>query len=186
MTHLDHLGFEEAWMGEHHSTGAEIVPAPDIFIAAAAERTERIQFGTGVTSLPYHHPLITADRITQLDELGFEFSRHKLAEGRRALELNLNGHASSNTTVDLSWIAPELDASGVSIAGYKIYRNGTAIDETQTTSYTDQTAEAGETYQYTISVIYKLRGTDYESSARTRAVTVAVPSSGNGNDDEDD
>lgn len=67
MTHLDHLGFDEAWMGEHHSTGAEIVPAPDMFIAAAAERTERIRFGTGVMSLPYHHPLITADRITQLD-----------------------------------------------------------------------------------------------------------------------
>ncbi|AQA24148.1 limonene 1,2-monooxygenase [Rhodococcus sp. MTM3W5.2] len=67
MEHLDHLGFDEAWMGEHHSTGAEIVPAPDLFIAAAAERTERIRFGTGVTSLPYHHPLVTADRITQLD-----------------------------------------------------------------------------------------------------------------------
>ncbi|ONM48065.1 LLM class flavin-dependent oxidoreductase [Nocardia donostiensis] len=67
MQHLDHLGFDEAWMGEHHSTGAEIVPAPDVFIAAAAERTERIRFGTGVVSLPYHHPLITADRITQLD-----------------------------------------------------------------------------------------------------------------------
>lgn len=67
MTHLDHLGFDEAWMGEHHSTGAEIVPAPDVFIAAAAERTERIRFGTGVMSLPYHHPLVTADRITQLD-----------------------------------------------------------------------------------------------------------------------
>ncbi|GAA4475539.1 LLM class flavin-dependent oxidoreductase [Rhodococcus olei] len=67
MEHLDHLGFDEAWMGEHHSTGAEIVPAPDLFIAAAAERTQRIRFGTGVTSLPYHHPLVTADRITQLD-----------------------------------------------------------------------------------------------------------------------
>ncbi|NEW56088.1 LLM class flavin-dependent oxidoreductase [Nocardia cyriacigeorgica] len=67
MEHLDHLGFDEAWMGEHHSTGAEIVPAPDMFIAAAAERTQRIRFGTGVMSLPYHHPLITADRITQLD-----------------------------------------------------------------------------------------------------------------------
>lgn len=69
MEHLDHLGFDEAWMGEHHSTGAEIVPAPDQFIAAAAERTSRIRFGTGVVSLPYHHPLITADRITQLDLL---------------------------------------------------------------------------------------------------------------------
>ncbi|APA97988.1 LLM class flavin-dependent oxidoreductase [Nocardia seriolae] len=67
MEHLDHLGFDEAWMGEHHSTGAEIVPAPDVFIAAAAERTERLRFGTGVTSLPYHHPLVTVDRITQLD-----------------------------------------------------------------------------------------------------------------------
>ena len=67
MEHLDHLGFDEAWMGEHHSTGSEIVPAPDMFIAAAAERTQRIRFGTGVMSLPYHHPLITADRITQLD-----------------------------------------------------------------------------------------------------------------------
>ncbi|NKY49332.1 LLM class flavin-dependent oxidoreductase [Nocardia vermiculata] len=67
MQHLDHLGFDEAWIGEHHSTGAEIVPAPEVFIAAAAERTERIRFGTGVVSLPYHHPLITADRITQLD-----------------------------------------------------------------------------------------------------------------------
>ena len=67
MEHLDHLGYEEAWIGEHHSTGAEIVPAPDVFIAAAVERTERIKFGTGVASLPYHHPLITADRIAQLD-----------------------------------------------------------------------------------------------------------------------
>lgn len=67
MGHLDHLGFDEAWIGEHHSTGAEIVPAPDQFIAAAAERTQRIRFGTGVVSLPYHHPLITVDRITQLD-----------------------------------------------------------------------------------------------------------------------
>lgn len=67
MEHLDHLGFDEAWMGEHHSTGAEIVPAPDVFIAAAAERTERLRFGTGVMSLPYHHPLVTVDRITQLD-----------------------------------------------------------------------------------------------------------------------
>ncbi|MFB6556866.1 LLM class flavin-dependent oxidoreductase, partial [Streptomyces sp. NPDC056405] len=62
MAHLDHLGFEEAWIGEHHSTGAEIVPAPDQFIAAAAERTSRIRFGTGVVSLPYHHPLVTVVR----------------------------------------------------------------------------------------------------------------------------
>jgi limonene 1,2-monooxygenase len=67
MEHLDALGFEEAWIGEHHSAGYETVASPEVFIAAAVERTKRLRFGTGVNSLPYHHPLILADRIVQLD-----------------------------------------------------------------------------------------------------------------------
>ncbi|HET9904024.1 MAG TPA: LLM class flavin-dependent oxidoreductase [Xanthobacteraceae bacterium] len=63
----DRLGYQEAWVGEHHSGGYEIISSPEIFIAAAAERTRRIMLGTGVVSLPYHHPLIVADRILQLD-----------------------------------------------------------------------------------------------------------------------
>ena len=55
---LDYLGFDEAWVGEHHSNGYETIPAPEIFLAAAAQRTKRIKLGTGVISLPYHHPLI--------------------------------------------------------------------------------------------------------------------------------
>src|SRR4029450_4539340 len=66
---LDHLGFEEAWIGEHHSAGYEIIAAPELFIAAAAERTRHIKLGTGVSSLPYHHPLMLADRINQLDHM---------------------------------------------------------------------------------------------------------------------
>ena len=65
--HLDALGYDEAWIGEHHSAGYEIIASPEVFIAAAAERTRHIRFGTGVSSLPYHHPLILADRIMQLD-----------------------------------------------------------------------------------------------------------------------
>src|SRR5919106_2540877 len=64
---LDHLGFDEAWIGEHLSAGYEIIACPEVFIAAAAERTRHIRLGTGVVSLPYHHPLIVADRIQQLD-----------------------------------------------------------------------------------------------------------------------
>lgn len=64
---LDELGYDEAWIGEHHSAGYEIISSPEVFIAAAAERTKRIRLGTGVSSLPYHHPLILADRIMQLD-----------------------------------------------------------------------------------------------------------------------
>ncbi|HEX7167221.1 MAG TPA: LLM class flavin-dependent oxidoreductase [Acidimicrobiales bacterium] len=66
---LDELGYDEAWIGEHHSAGFEIVASPEVFIAAAAERTTRIRLGTGVSSLPYHHPLMLADRMVLLDHL---------------------------------------------------------------------------------------------------------------------
>ncbi|MGH6872498.1 MAG: LLM class flavin-dependent oxidoreductase [Rhizomicrobium sp.] len=65
--HLDRLGYDEAWVGEHHSAGFEIISSPELFIAAAAERTRRIRLGTGVVSLPYHNPLMAANRIIQLD-----------------------------------------------------------------------------------------------------------------------
>ena len=65
--HLDRLGFDEVWIGEHHSGGMEIIASPEVFIAAAAERTERIRLGTGVVTLPYHHPFFVAERINQLD-----------------------------------------------------------------------------------------------------------------------
>jgi limonene 1,2-monooxygenase len=66
---LDRLGYEEAWIGEHHSAGFEIIASPEVFIAAAAERTRKIRLGTGVVSLPYHNPLMTANRIVQLDHM---------------------------------------------------------------------------------------------------------------------
>jgi limonene 1,2-monooxygenase len=67
MQWLDRLGFHEAWIGEHHSAGWEIISSPELFIAVAAERTRSIRFGTGVISLPYHNPLMVANRIIQLD-----------------------------------------------------------------------------------------------------------------------
>jgi limonene 1,2-monooxygenase len=66
---LDHLGFDEAWIGEHHSAGWETIASPEIFIATAAERTRHIKLGTGVISLPYHHPMMVADRMVLLDHL---------------------------------------------------------------------------------------------------------------------
>lgn len=69
MQWLDYLGFDEAWIGEHHSAGWETIASPELFIATAAERTRHIKFGTGVVSLPYHHPLMVANRMVQLDHL---------------------------------------------------------------------------------------------------------------------
>lgn len=66
---LDHLGFDEAWIGEHHSAGWETISSPELFIAAAAERTRYIRLGSGVASLPYHNPLMVANRYVQLDHM---------------------------------------------------------------------------------------------------------------------
>ena len=67
--HLDRLGYDEFWCGEHHSTGWETIASPEMFLAAAAVRTHRIGLGTGVTSIPYHHPFHVAQKIVQLDHM---------------------------------------------------------------------------------------------------------------------
>ena len=66
---LDRLGYDEAFVGEHHSAGWETIACPEVFIAAAAQRTRRLRLGTGVVSIPYHHPFMVADRMVLLDHL---------------------------------------------------------------------------------------------------------------------
>ena len=69
VAHLDRLGYDEFWCGEHHSTGWEMIASPEMFLAAASQRSERIMLGTGVVSLPYHHPFNVAQRMVQLDHM---------------------------------------------------------------------------------------------------------------------
>ena len=69
LQHLDRLNYSEAWIGEHHSGGFEIIGSPEVSIAAAAERTRHIRLGTGVVSLPYHNPFMLASRAVQLDHM---------------------------------------------------------------------------------------------------------------------
>src|SRR4051794_16548468 len=80
---LDRLGYDEAWIGEHHSAGSEIIASPEIFIAAAAERTRHIKLGTGVTSLAYHNPLWVTARMVLRDHL--TRGRAMLGRGPRSL-----------------------------------------------------------------------------------------------------
>src|ERR1700740_2636272 len=67
LIHLDRLNYHEAWIGEHHSGGFEIIACPEMFIAAAAERTRHIRLGAGGVSAPSHNPFTVAGRLMQLD-----------------------------------------------------------------------------------------------------------------------
>src|ERR1700756_1797263 len=66
---LDELGYDEFLCGAHHSSGWETIASPEMFLAAAGERTKRIRLGTGVVSLPYLHPFNVAQRMVQLDHM---------------------------------------------------------------------------------------------------------------------
>jgi limonene 1,2-monooxygenase len=69
MALADRLGYDEVWVGEHHTGAYENIPAPDIFIAKASAVTHRIALGTGTINLPYHDPFMVAERLAFLDHL---------------------------------------------------------------------------------------------------------------------
>jgi limonene 1,2-monooxygenase len=92
---LDQLGYDEAWMGEHHSTGWEYVCSPEVFLAYAAAKTQRIKLGTGVISLPYHHPFNVAERVVLLDHLTRGRTIFGLGPGALAYDAHLFGLESS-------------------------------------------------------------------------------------------
>ena len=66
---LDELGYQEAWIGEHHTAPWEPHPAPDLLIAQALLQTKNIRLGPGGFLLPYHHPAELANRMAMLDHL---------------------------------------------------------------------------------------------------------------------
>ena len=66
---LDELGYQEAWIGEHHTAPWEPNPTPDLLIAQALLQTKNIRIGPGGFLLPYHHPAELANRVAMLDHL---------------------------------------------------------------------------------------------------------------------
>ncbi|MPY60361.1 LLM class flavin-dependent oxidoreductase [Streptomyces spongiae] len=88
---LDTLGFDEVWVGEQHSGGWGLISSPEVFLAAAAERTRRIRLGTGVVSLPYHHPLSVAERMVQLDHQSRGRAMLGMGSGASPLDADARG-----------------------------------------------------------------------------------------------
>src|SRR4029453_11508645 len=65
----DRLGYHEVWIGEHLTERWENAPAPDLLLAPAFLKKERIILATGVTLLALHNPVELAHRIAMLDHL---------------------------------------------------------------------------------------------------------------------
>src|SRR5262249_57513099 len=56
-------------VAEDHGTAVGMAPSPSVFLAAVAQRTRRLRFGTLVYALPLHHPLRLIEEICMLDHL---------------------------------------------------------------------------------------------------------------------
>jgi len=67
--YADELGYDEFFIGEHHSGGWETMPAPEMVLAKASAQAHRIRLGTSVISAPFHHPFHVAERMAFLDHL---------------------------------------------------------------------------------------------------------------------
>ena len=70
IVHADRLGFDTAWVAQHHFHEDEGgLPAPLVFLSHAAARTQRIRLGTGIITLPLEMPLRVAEDASVLDML---------------------------------------------------------------------------------------------------------------------
>jgi alkanesulfonate monooxygenase SsuD/methylene tetrahydromethanopterin reductase-like flavin-dependent oxidoreductase (luciferase family) len=65
----DQLGFSEAYVGAHTSSGSERVTSPLTFLATLLQSTSRIRLGTGVINLPQQHPATVAADVAMFDHL---------------------------------------------------------------------------------------------------------------------
>jgi alkanesulfonate monooxygenase SsuD/methylene tetrahydromethanopterin reductase-like flavin-dependent oxidoreductase (luciferase family) len=65
----DQLGFSEAHVGAHTSSGSERVTSPLTFLATLLQSTSRIRLGTGVINLPQQHPATVAADVAMFDHL---------------------------------------------------------------------------------------------------------------------
>jgi len=85
----DRLGFDYAWEVEHHFLEEySHSSAPEVFLAAASQRTERIRLGHGIIQLTTNHPARVAERVATLDLLSNGRVELGLGEGSSVTELH--------------------------------------------------------------------------------------------------
>ena len=65
----DDLGYDGFFVGEHHSAAWENIPSPELILSKASASALRIQLGSSLVSLPFHHPFNVAERFAFLDQL---------------------------------------------------------------------------------------------------------------------
>jgi alkanesulfonate monooxygenase SsuD/methylene tetrahydromethanopterin reductase-like flavin-dependent oxidoreductase (luciferase family) len=100
----DSLGFDCVWEVEHHFLEEySHSSAPEVFLAAASQRTHRIRLGHGIVQLPvgFNHPARVAERIATLDLVSD--GRVEFGTGESSSEAELGGYGVERATKRDQW-----------------------------------------------------------------------------------
>src|SRR4051794_41517872 len=85
----DRLGYDVAWEVEHHFLEEySHSSAPEVFLAAASQRTKQIRLGHGIVQLTTNHPARVAERVSTLDLVSRGRVELGLGEGSSVTELH--------------------------------------------------------------------------------------------------
>jgi alkanesulfonate monooxygenase SsuD/methylene tetrahydromethanopterin reductase-like flavin-dependent oxidoreductase (luciferase family) len=85
----DRAGFRSYHIAEHHATPLGMAPSPSVFLAAVAQRSERLRFGPLLYVTPMYHPLRVAEEVVMLDHMSR--GRLELGLGRGASPIEIAG-----------------------------------------------------------------------------------------------
>jgi alkanesulfonate monooxygenase SsuD/methylene tetrahydromethanopterin reductase-like flavin-dependent oxidoreductase (luciferase family) len=88
---FDRLGFHAYHLAEHHATPLGMAPSPSVFLAAVAQRTNRLRFGPMIYALPLYHPLRMIEEICMLDQMSGGRLDVGFGRGASPIELDLFG-----------------------------------------------------------------------------------------------
>jgi alkanesulfonate monooxygenase SsuD/methylene tetrahydromethanopterin reductase-like flavin-dependent oxidoreductase (luciferase family) len=102
--YADRIGIDYAWEVEHHFLEEySHSSAPEVFLAAASQRTERIRLGHGIVQTPpaFNHPARIAERISMLDLVSN--GRADFGTGESSSEAELGGFMIDPTDKRAMW-----------------------------------------------------------------------------------
>jgi alkanesulfonate monooxygenase SsuD/methylene tetrahydromethanopterin reductase-like flavin-dependent oxidoreductase (luciferase family) len=121
----DRDGFYAYHLAEHHGTPLGIVGSPNLFLAAVAQRTERIRFGALVNVLPLYHPIRLVEEWCLLDQMSGGRLEPGVGRGASAIEASFFGLDADTTPARFE---ETLDVVLKALAGGEITHHGTYID----------------------------------------------------------
>lgn len=88
---FDRAGFYSYHVAEHHATPLGLAPSPSVYLAAVAQRTQRLRFGPMIYALPLYHPLRMIEEICMLDQMSGGRLDVGFGRGASPIELELFG-----------------------------------------------------------------------------------------------